>query len=219
MNDTHVTDPSGFAPTTTSTPHDLVILGMAAMRSTTLANLVNQSSAQLPVQGTVHNYNVLLGQHGIVGIKTGNNDQDTGAYVFASRQRIGNQSVLIVGAVMNGSSLWGAMQSALPLLASATRGFSVLPVAAAEQAVAAYHPAWGKQIAANTSRSASLLVWGDSTTTISVTVHKLSIPSLSGRSVGTLTVHNSLTGNTVVNLRVAQTIAEPGTWWRLTHPR
>src|SRR5207244_12485342 len=71
MADTSYTDPSGLDPSTVSTAADQVLLGMAAMRVPALAVIAATSTAVVPVAGVVRNYNTLLGQDGIVGLKTG----------------------------------------------------------------------------------------------------------------------------------------------------
>src|SRR6202022_3063452 len=64
-------DPAGVSLQTVSTPSDLLLLGMAAMKDGVLAQIVGLPQATLPVAGTVYNVNAALGQSGIIGIKTG----------------------------------------------------------------------------------------------------------------------------------------------------
>ena len=71
MTSTRYTDPSGLAASTTSSAADQVRLGIAAMGQPALAGIASQSSALIPVAGTVDNLNSLLGEDGIVGLKTG----------------------------------------------------------------------------------------------------------------------------------------------------
>ena len=100
MRHTRYTDPSGFEATTTSTAADQTRLALAAMRIGFLAGIVGRSSYRIPVAGVVHNYDVLLGHDGFVGIKTGSDDAAGGCFVFRSRRLIGHQVVLITGAVL-----------------------------------------------------------------------------------------------------------------------
>ncbi|HEY3629278.1 MAG TPA: serine hydrolase, partial [Jatrophihabitantaceae bacterium] len=66
MRHTVYTDPSGFDPGTRSTADDQLILAQHAMRVPDFATLVALPSAELPVAGTVHNTDTLLGQDGFV---------------------------------------------------------------------------------------------------------------------------------------------------------
>jgi hypothetical protein len=67
---TRYTDPSGYDDATVSTAADQVRLVDRAMRLPVFASIVATPSASLPVAGTVHNTNTLLGHNGFVGVKT-----------------------------------------------------------------------------------------------------------------------------------------------------
>jgi serine-type D-Ala-D-Ala carboxypeptidase (penicillin-binding protein 5/6) len=100
MTSTHYTDPSGLAASTTSSAADQVRLGIAAMAQPALAALVGQSSAVIPVAGTVDNLNRLLGEDGIVGLKTGSTSAAGGCVLLAARSDAGHRRSLIVVAVL-----------------------------------------------------------------------------------------------------------------------
>ncbi|HKB32611.1 MAG TPA: D-alanyl-D-alanine carboxypeptidase, partial [Candidatus Dormibacteraeota bacterium] len=71
LTHTKFVDTSGANPGTVSTPSDLMTLGMSAMKQVVFAQVVGMASAELPVAGTVYNVDGVLGQSGIIGIKTG----------------------------------------------------------------------------------------------------------------------------------------------------
>ncbi|MBQ2638453.1 D-alanyl-D-alanine carboxypeptidase [Candidatus Saccharibacteria bacterium] len=64
-------DASGYDESTTSTPEDLAVIGYYVMKNPVLAEIVGLKSATVPVAGEISNTNKLLGQLGIVGVKTG----------------------------------------------------------------------------------------------------------------------------------------------------
>jgi D-alanyl-D-alanine carboxypeptidase (penicillin-binding protein 5/6) len=97
MRSTSYTDPSGLAADTVSTAYDQVRLGSAALKVSALAAIVAMSTARVPVAGLVHNYNTLLGQHGVIGLKTGSTSAAGGCLLFAARTPTGK---LLVGAVL-----------------------------------------------------------------------------------------------------------------------
>jgi serine-type D-Ala-D-Ala carboxypeptidase (penicillin-binding protein 5/6) len=94
MTRTRYTDPSGLDPSTTSTAADQVRLGMAAMRVPALAAIVAMPAALVPVAGLVRNYNTLLGQDGIVGLKTGSTQAAGGCVLLAARRPHGTLIVV-----------------------------------------------------------------------------------------------------------------------------
>jgi len=98
MTGTSYTDPSGLDPSTTSTAADQVRLGMAAMRVPALAAIVAKSAAVVPVAGVVRNYNTLLGQDGIAGLKTGSTQAAGGCVLIAAWQKASGHRTLIVAA-------------------------------------------------------------------------------------------------------------------------
>lgn len=85
MSRTHFTDPAGVDSRTVSTAPDLIRLDQAAMAVPTFAQVVGESSARVPVAGVVHNHNRLLGQNGVLGVKTGWTGAAGGCLMFAAR--------------------------------------------------------------------------------------------------------------------------------------
>ena len=111
MTGTSYTDPSGLASSTTSTAADQVRLGMAAMRVPALAAITAMSMAVVPVAGLVRNYNTLLGQDGIAGLKTGSTQAAGGCVLIAAWHRAGAHNTLIVAATFGQP---GTSQTILP---------------------------------------------------------------------------------------------------------
>ena len=85
MTGTSYTDASGLDSSTVSTAADQVRLGMAAMQVPALAAITAMPVAVVPVVGTIRNTNTLLGQDGIVGLKTGSTQAAGGCLGWRSR--------------------------------------------------------------------------------------------------------------------------------------
>jgi serine-type D-Ala-D-Ala carboxypeptidase (penicillin-binding protein 5/6) len=98
MTATSYTGPSGLDPSTTSTAADQVRLGMAAMQVPALAAIAAMPTAVVPVAGVVRNYNTLLGQDGIVGLKTGSTQAAGGCLLVAAWANVRGRKTLIVAA-------------------------------------------------------------------------------------------------------------------------
>ena len=64
-------DASGYDESTTSTPEDLAVIGYYVLKNPVLAEIVGLKTASVPVAGEISNTNKLLGQNGIIGVKTG----------------------------------------------------------------------------------------------------------------------------------------------------
>ncbi len=100
MSHTRYIDPSGYDNTTVSTAADQVRIVDRAMRLPTFASIVATPSATLPVAGTVHNTNALLGHNGFVGVKTGSTDAAGGCFAFRAIRWIDGKRTTITGVVL-----------------------------------------------------------------------------------------------------------------------
>jgi serine-type D-Ala-D-Ala carboxypeptidase (penicillin-binding protein 5/6) len=100
MTHTRYTDPSGYDDATVSTAADQVRLVVCAMRLPVFASIVATPSATLPVAGTVHNTNTLLGHNGFVGVKTGSDDAAGGCFAFRAIRWIDGKRTTITGVVL-----------------------------------------------------------------------------------------------------------------------
>jgi D-alanyl-D-alanine carboxypeptidase (penicillin-binding protein 5/6) len=100
MTRTSYTDPSGYDDATVSTAADQVRVVDRAMGLPVFASIVATPSATLPVAGTVHNTDRLLGHNGFVGVKTGSTDAAGGCFAFRAIRWIGGKRTTITGVVL-----------------------------------------------------------------------------------------------------------------------
>jgi serine-type D-Ala-D-Ala carboxypeptidase (penicillin-binding protein 5/6) len=100
MSHTRYTDPSGYDDATVSTAADQVRIVDRAMRLPVLASIVATPSATLPVAGTAHNTDTLLGHGGFVGVKTGSTAAAGGCFAFRAIRRIDGKQTTITGVVL-----------------------------------------------------------------------------------------------------------------------
>src|SRR5262249_58435505 len=71
-----------------------------AMRLPVFAGIVATPTATLPVAGTVHNTNRLVGSNGCVGVKTGSDDAAGGCFAFRAIRLIDGKRRTITGVVL-----------------------------------------------------------------------------------------------------------------------
>ncbi len=185
LTGSHFTDPSGLDPTTVSTPADLVKLGTAAMQNPVIAEIVGQPEVTLPVGGTMRNVDSVLGQGGIVGIKTGNTTGQGGAFLYAALTTAGSGAT-IVGAVMGESSLDGALRDAVALAAQAQAALTEQTIVGADTVVAEAEAPWKRAVPIATENAVRVLTWGGRQAKIAVKLRPLRAPLAEGTRVGTL---------------------------------
>ncbi|MBO0816395.1 MAG: D-alanyl-D-alanine carboxypeptidase, partial [Actinobacteria bacterium] len=141
MRHTTYTDPSGYDPSTVSTAPDVVKLAGAAMRDAAFAEIAGESTAQIPVAGVVHSTNTLLGDDGVIGIKTGSATYAGGCLLFATASTVAGRKAVIYGAVLGqpgdlSTLLPNVMSASQQLIVSAQNALSARTVVKAGQAVA-----------------------------------------------------------------------------------
>lgn len=214
LKSTVIDDASGFSPKSTSTAQDLTNLGILFEKNPVLAAISSQAAAEIPVAGTVHNTNWLLGVDGVDGIKTGNTDQAGGCYLFASTRTISGQKVHLVGAIMNAPDLTSAIGDARPLIRSADTGFEKVTVVKRDQAVGTYIAAWGESAKILSRDDISILTWKTRQVASSMSIAKKDVSVAKNQEVGELTAtvwDKKSTGKLIVDNRIS-----PPSWqWRL----
>ena len=98
MGQTLYTGASGVEHSTVSTASDQLLLARAAMADQVIASIVAVRDMRIPgVPGTIVNTNTLLGQDGVIGLKTGSTSAAGGALMWAARSSAGR---LIIGVVL-----------------------------------------------------------------------------------------------------------------------
>jgi D-alanyl-D-alanine carboxypeptidase (penicillin-binding protein 5/6) len=100
MTSTRYTDPSGYDDATVSTAADQVRVVERAMRLSVFASIVATPSVTLPVAGTVHNTDTLLGHDGFVGVKTGSDHAAGGCFAFRAIRWVDGRRTTITGVVL-----------------------------------------------------------------------------------------------------------------------
>lgn len=214
MDVTHISDASGFSPQTTASAQDLVKLGEAAIQNPVIADVVSQQQATIPVAGTVHNVNWLLGTGVVNGIKTGDTDQAGGCFLFSTPRTIGGQIVTIVGAIMAAPHLDNAINDSKPLLAAAGQNFKIQTLVKAGQTVGYYNMPWGGQVPAVAKQDLGLLMWTDQKSQVSTKLNPLHAPDSKGNVVGSITA--SVNGKSVATQAILSQKASTPNWkWRL----
>jgi serine-type D-Ala-D-Ala carboxypeptidase (penicillin-binding protein 5/6) len=216
MSATHYADVSGFSPLSVSIPSDLIALAQTALRQPALAQIVAQSQATLPVAGVIHNLDTLLGQGGVIGIKTGHTDQAGGCFVMAADLTIDGLSVRVYGAVMGQpNALAGAFKASTALLQGLKPALHLRPVVRANDVIARYRTAWEEVGAMVASESVAWVLLDGTAVTRQVKLDALPAMLPARTRVGTM-VLGAGRNQAEVSLITAAPINGPDAGWRLT---
>jgi D-alanyl-D-alanine carboxypeptidase (penicillin-binding protein 5/6) len=214
---THFADPSGIDPAGVSVPEDLVEIARTAMAIPVFAEIVHHSDTVLPSVGRVRNYDRIIGQAGIIGVKTGNSDAVGGNFVFAADLALPGKVVRFYGAVMGQSSLQAAFDATLRLLRAAQPHVHFSILVHRFQRIGGYTAAWGASATVHPDDFMLALYFDGMTLEQNLEVRWLDGPTSQGSHVGSLTA--SIGGQrTSLPVILDGDLEGPGLGWRLFRP-
>ncbi len=198
---------------------------MQAMEVPAFRQIVAMPQAVLPVVGRQHNVDGLLGQDGIVGIKTGTTSQAGGCFLFAASRRVAGRTVTVVGAVLgqlagatHPSLLSAAFDAARTILAATERVLVSRHVLRSGETLALANVPWTNPVALRAAGSVSLAGWrGVRFRTSIVVPRQPTAPIAAGQNVARVVLAAG-TQRVTVPLLASRALAAPSLAWRLTHP-
>lgn len=223
MTHTTYTDPSGLASSTVSTAADQLLLAAKAMALPAFAQVVAMPSVNLPVAGTVTNFNKAVGTGGYIGVKTGSTATAGGCLVFANRQTVGGREFTVLGAVLGqdaGQSgtaelTKAATNAASALVSSIASAVSTRTVLPAGSVVAVVSNGSGSKVKVVTSEPLTTVGFGGTTVPLSMNVSSLGHHLAAGQTVATVSVSPEQGAGIPAT---AQSGMPSPTWsWRLSH--
>src|SRR3984893_15585355 len=210
-------DAAGALAQTVSTPSDLVVLGITAMKQPAFAQIVARTQATLPVAGIVFNVDYALGQSGIIGIKTGSGLNLGANFLFAASTNVGAFTVVMFGCVMGQPTLDSAFTAAKALIAAMQSQLRVSRVLSQYESVGSYELPWGGRSELLSTADVDLVEWPGTILKQTLRAPSLSIsqPIPPGTSEGTLRI---ILGNYQLDvpLTTRSAMYPPGRFWRLT---
>ena len=211
---TEVTDASGFSPESVSNAKELVRLGERTLSNPVLAGIVSQQSAVVPVAGALNNVNWLLGQEGVIGIKTGNTDEAGGCFLFAANRTVDNQKVKLIGAILGAPTRDTAISDSRELLRSTDSGFEKKVLIKAGDPVGQYRAPWGTSTLVVAKNNLEALIWRESPAELDARLISLQPDSEKNTEVGNVTV---TVGSQEVSQKavLAQSLPGPSWYWRI----
>jgi D-alanyl-D-alanine carboxypeptidase (penicillin-binding protein 5/6) len=159
LTHTRFADTSGADPGTVSTPTDLMTLGIAAMKQEVFAQIVATGQVQLPVVGTVYSTDHVLGQNGIIGMKTGSGLSSGANFLFAANVTVDGRTILVFGCVMGQPTLDSAFAATKSLIASMQSALHIRPLIKRNERIATYVTPWGGQTDLVSPLDVDLITW------------------------------------------------------------
>lgn len=222
LTGTTVTNTSGLGATNVSTPSDLLTIGKLVLADPVLSSIVREPTAVLPAIGEVENTNVLLGQYGVTGLKTGTDDASGACLLFSADLQVEGRTVTVVGVILGAADHTVLNNAVVSLLQSVPAGFHQVQLATTGQTVGSYTTGWDETADVVVASDASVLVWQDTPITVSVRARAIDAGA-SGSTVGSLSYEvgaGAEGGAATIDVPIAldADVAPVTPWWRLTNP-
>ncbi|WP_156761228.1 D-alanyl-D-alanine carboxypeptidase family protein [Microbacterium karelineae] len=220
IDDTLVVDATGIGPDNQSTPTEMAKVSQIALQHPVVAEIVAQGSVELPGAGLVENSNPLLGEDGIVGIKTGHLDEvSIVSYNLTTAKDIdtgADEPLRAYAAVMGQLDADAQEQVSRDLLDAVTAGLQPVDAMAEGTVVATVTTPWGARVDIVSDDTASLTLWNGETAEIDVD-YDIALGDTEGDEVGTATITGALDSDEITLVATGD-LPRPSLEWRLTHP-
>jgi D-alanyl-D-alanine carboxypeptidase len=207
-------DASGLDPSTTSTAHDLALIATRALAQPVIASITRQATAELPIVGTIHNTNVLLGHSEVVGLKTGFTGEAGGVFILGATQSAATYTHTIITVVMGADVSRTAQEAAYTLYQSATRAFQYRRLIAKGEVVGWYEAPWQTRAAAISAQDVGVFVWPTRVPALSVHLEPAQ-PHSVGEKVGEARLVQGGSAAHTSPVVLQQAITSPDAWWRI----
>ncbi|ALO94426.1 D-alanyl-D-alanine carboxypeptidase [Streptomyces hygroscopicus subsp. limoneus] len=219
MSDTTYTDPSGLKETTVSTAEDQVKLGRAFVKVPALVAISSAASWTDPSGKFWPNYNELPYRIGAIGIKTGSTTAAGGNLLFASRKKVGGQTVTIVGAIL-GQHKREILQTVNAVsktaLLAAQSALTSAKIVKKGDVVGYVDDRLGGRTPVVVTKDVTAAGWAGMKVKLSFASGTVPHSAKAGTRVGTLTVGDGSAGAVKVPVALQKDLAEPGIGAKLT---
>ncbi|WP_251093808.1 D-alanyl-D-alanine carboxypeptidase [Streptomyces sp. Caat 7-52] len=219
MTHTTYTDPSGLKETTVSTAGDQVKLGRAFVKVPALVAITSSASWTDPSGKYWDNTNHLPYNIGALGIKTGSTSKAGGNLLFASRKKVGGQTVTLVGAILGQHKpkiLETANKVSQTALLAAQDALTSSKILKKGDVVGYVDDGLGGHTPIVITKDVTAVGWAGLKVKLSFASGTVPHTAKAGTQVGTLTVGDGSAGAVKVPVALQKDLAEPGFGAKLT---
>ena len=161
-------DASGFSESTTSTTEDLAKIGAKVLENPVLAEIVGRAQYEVPVAGVIENTNKLLGQNGVIGVKTGFIGEPSG-YCLVSGYRQGEHIITL--ALLGADTRQSSFNQSKEIITNAQEKLKEKVLIESGQVIGKYESWWDGEVAIRATEKLSELVWNGAETDIKLNMN------------------------------------------------
>lgn len=165
-------DASGYNAGTVSSARELALIGQKVLENPVLAEIVGTREYTVPVAGTITNTNKLLGQDGVVGIKTGFIGDESGYCLISAYVYEGHKvTVALLGAPTREASFDESRAAIVQL----QEKLVPLTVVSAGQEVGYYENWWDGKVSIYADSDLEMLGWKGASSAVDLDADELRV--------------------------------------------
>lgn len=215
LEQTVITDASGMAAASVSTPRELIMVAEAVLEDPVLAEIVAQPQLTIDQSvGTVFNTNQLLQEQFVTGVKTGTTDEAGANLIFSANYPLTDEvSETIIGVTLGQSERGVNTEVSSQLLVSSFEYFGFVEVVEENTVVASYDVPWGEDVEIITNGGITVGGWLGRSYEPVVDADVVDAPIGLTQEVGVLAVETG-SRRSEVPIVTTGTVGEPSFWWR-----
>nr|WP_279549610.1 hypothetical protein [Leucobacter weissii] len=211
-----VVEPSGLAAENAATPGDLVRLARLVLADPLLAEIVAERRAEIPGIGTIENTNPLLGEKGVVGVKTGTTASAGYNLLAARRTAKGGRELTAIAVVLGRADDEARASDARALLRESVRSVERLTAVEEDDRLGTVRTWEGDEVGLLADADAELVLAPGEEALLRVAVEPPGAGP-AGAAAGEISFE-APGAPAPVGIRTDSEIVEPDLWWRLTNP-
>lgn len=212
-----IVEPSGLSSGNVAAPADMVKIARLALEHPVISEIVAEQQADIPGIGLIESTNPLIGEPGIIGLKTGTLFASGYNLVAAREQTVEDRPLTSIAVVMSRADEMARATDARTLLAEAEQSVEQVELIADSERIGTVTIWDGAQVAVAAEAGASAVLRPGETAERVVEVPDRLSESPAGTQAGSVNV-TTPEGTYGIDIVTDAAIAEPDLWWRVTHP-
>lgn len=212
----NIVEPTGLSDDNTATASEVLRLARLALADPLVAEIVSQSVIVIPELGEITTTNRLLGEPGVIGVKTGTTFPSGYSLAAAQRETATGRDLVAIAVTLDRDDADARANDTRAALAALGATPQTLTLIEADEQVGTVVTWQGERVDLVTaSRAETALVPGETATR---TIQLASPPiGAAGQQAGSVAV-TSPSGEEQVPIVTAAATLEPDFWWQLTNP-
>lgn len=151
-------DASGFSDSTTSTADELALTASRLMDNSVLAEIVSTKSREVPVAGLIENTNGILGQLGIIGVKTGFIGDASGYCLITAYRQNGH---VVTVSLMGASTREESFEESLKIVSAVQEASKDTRLLSHGQTVGHYDSWWTGRVDIKAAEDFDEMLWNE----------------------------------------------------------